>query len=99
MIFSSKDSEQMKSFIVQFKVAFNFNETNNNMSSIDFPPQYNLEVMCYNPSIFISARLMLSKHCFVNSMIISSPKLNLHISILSSLHKLEPNIIHYFTRP
>ena len=86
----------MKSFIVQFKVAFNFNETNNNMSSIDFFPQYNLEVMCYNPSIFISARLMLPKHCFVNSMIISSPKLNLIISILSSLHKLEPNIIHYF---
>ena len=56
----------------------------------------NLEVICYNPSIFIYARLMLSKHCFVNSMIISSPKLNLNISILLSLHKLEPNTIHYF---
>ena len=46
--------------------------------------QNNLEVICYNPSIFIYARLMLSKHCFVNSIIISSPKLNLNISILLS---------------
>ena len=31
----SKDSKQMNSFIVQSKVAFNFNETNNR-TSIDF---------------------------------------------------------------